>query len=169
MANIDETVNQWLRDAHAMEEQAEQMLKSQAGRIENYPELKARIEQHIRETQSQRERISACLQARGADRSGMKDLVGKTTAMMQALGGVFAGDEVVKGALASYTFEHMEIASYRILAAAATAAGDHETARTCNEICREEEAMASWLAENMTSVTETYLGREMHAPEAAKR
>ena len=27
----------WLRDAHAMEQQAEQMLKAQAARIEHYP------------------------------------------------------------------------------------------------------------------------------------
>mgnify|MGYP002716823196 CR=1 FL=1 len=33
----------WLRDAHAMEQQAEKMLKAQAERLEHYPELKARI------------------------------------------------------------------------------------------------------------------------------
>ncbi len=42
-----ENVMDWLRDAHAMEVQAEQMLTSTAKRLENYPELKARIEQHI--------------------------------------------------------------------------------------------------------------------------
>src|SRR5690606_36737977 len=30
----------WLRDAHAMEQQAERMLKAQASRIENYPAMK---------------------------------------------------------------------------------------------------------------------------------
>jgi ferritin-like metal-binding protein YciE len=44
---------EWLRDAHAAEEQAETMLSGMARRIENYPELKARIEQHIGETQRQ--------------------------------------------------------------------------------------------------------------------
>jgi hypothetical protein len=47
----------------------------------------------------------------------MKDAGGKLMAMTQSLSGVFAGDEV-KGSLASYTFENMEIASYRILIAA---------------------------------------------------
>ena len=41
MATVDERLNEWLRDAHAMEEQAEQMLSATASRIENYPELKA--------------------------------------------------------------------------------------------------------------------------------
>lgn len=40
----------WLRDAHAMEEQAETMLAAQAERIDNYPELEQRIRQHLQET-----------------------------------------------------------------------------------------------------------------------
>jgi len=42
---------QWLRDAHAMEDQAETMLNAQLSRIENYPELAERIRQHIEENQ----------------------------------------------------------------------------------------------------------------------
>ncbi|MCV0397233.1 MAG: ferritin-like domain-containing protein [Rhizobiaceae bacterium] len=169
MADINEIVDQWLRDAHAMEEQAEQMLKAQAQRIENYPDLKARIEQHIGETQSQRERLEACLKTRGTTTSSVKDVTGKFTAMMQGIGGVFAGDEVVKGSLASYAFEHMEIASYKILAAAARTAGDEQTATVCEDILREEEAMASWLSDNMGSVSSTYLRREAGGSDAAKR
>lgn len=66
-------------------------------------------------------------------------------ATAQGLSGFFVGDEVLKGALASYTFEHMEIASYRILSATAEEAGDIETQRVCEGILREEEAMAEWL------------------------
>ena len=169
MADMNERLDQWLRDAHAMEKQAEQMLEAQARRIENYPELKARIEQHISETQSQRARLETCLEARGSSTSAMKDMTAQFTAMMQGLGGVFAGDEVVKGVLASYTFEHMEIASYKILAAAAQTVGDAETARVCEEICREEEAMAAWLSDHAPEVTEAYLTREVVDPEQAKR
>lgn len=43
-------LNDWLRDAHAMEKQAETMLTAQAERLEHYPELRARIVQHIEET-----------------------------------------------------------------------------------------------------------------------
>jgi ferritin-like metal-binding protein YciE len=62
--------------------------------------------------------------------------------MAQGFSGIFAGDEVMKGSLASYTFEHMEIASYRILIAAAEEVGDDKTARTCRKILGEEESMA---------------------------
>jgi ferritin-like metal-binding protein YciE len=47
----------WLRDAHSAEEQAETMLSGMARRIENYPQLKARVEQHIRETQRHAELV----------------------------------------------------------------------------------------------------------------
>jgi ferritin-like metal-binding protein YciE len=169
MTDANTTVDQWLRDAHAMEEQAEQMLTAQAGRLENYPALKARIEEHVHETRSQRERLETCIHARGADTSGLKDMAGRFTAMMQSFAGVFASDEVVKGAMAGYTFEHMEIAAYRALAAAARTVGDETTARVCDDICQEEEAMASWLAENLGDVTSTYLSRADAGSDAAKR
>ncbi|TWH34498.1 MULTISPECIES: ferritin-like domain-containing protein [unclassified Aminobacter] len=169
MTDIKDRVDQWLRDAHAMEEQAETMLNGQAMRIENYPTLKARIEQHLEETKRQRARLEACIERRGASSSGIKDMAMKFTAMMQNLSGVFAGDEVVKGVLASYTFEHMEIASYRILVAAAEADGDMETARVCEEICAEEEAMAAWLEENMGEIAIQHLVRQEASLEEAKR
>ncbi|VEA60916.1 YciE [Salmonella enterica subsp. salamae] len=50
--NYTEHYHDWLRDAHAMEKQAESMLESMASRIENYPDIKARIEQHISETKT---------------------------------------------------------------------------------------------------------------------
>lgn len=169
MATMDDRLDQWLRDAHAMEQQAEQMLSAQASRIENYPELKVLIERHLTETQSQREKLEACLERRGSSSSGMKDMAGKFTAIMQGMGGVMAGDEVVKGIMASYVFEHMEIASYRILIAAAEAVDDAETAQVCEDICGQEEATASALAKLMPEVTRTFLSRDEDSRETAKR
>ena len=51
--NHVEHYHDWLRDAHAMEKQAESMLESMASRIDNYPDLRARIEQHVNETKHQ--------------------------------------------------------------------------------------------------------------------
>ena len=39
----DERLLHWLRDAHAMEKQAETMLSGMEGRIENYPHLRRRL------------------------------------------------------------------------------------------------------------------------------
>src|SRR5437879_4875955 len=128
MTKMVEWLVQWLRDAHAMEQQAETMLTSQASRLEHYPELRRRIEPHITETQSQRRRLEECIRRLGFDTSTVKDAAGKITAMMQGMAGVFAGDEVVKGAMAGYTFEHFEISSYTALIAAAETAGDEQIA-----------------------------------------
>lgn len=159
---------QWLRDAHAMEGQAETMLKAQAGRLEHYPELKARIEQHVGETQGQAERLERCLAQLGSSTSGAKDAMGSMTAMMQGMGGALAGDEVIKGAMAGYTFEHFEISSYTVLIATARAAGEEGIAATCEEILAEEKAMADWMQQHLPAVTEEYLARE-EAGEPAKR
>lgn len=160
MEAAKERLIEWLRDAHAMEQQAEKMLKGQAERIEHYPEVKQRIEQHIEETINQAKRIEGCMARYDKEPSSMKDTAGKMTAMGQALGGMFASDEIVKGTIASYTFEHMEIASYKTLIATAELVGDSETKRVCEEILQEEEAMASWLAEHMPGTIHQYLQRE---------
>jgi ferritin-like metal-binding protein YciE len=169
MANMKERVDQWLRDAHAMEQQAEHVLSGQSSRIENYPELAAKLDQHLKETQSQRERLEKAMERRGIKPSGIKDMSAKFTAMMQNFSGMFAGDEVMKGVLASYTFEHYEAQSYRILAAAAKTEGDNETARLCEEICKEEEAMAQWLRDNTEMLTNKYLHLEESEHASAKR
>ncbi|HEU5020149.1 MAG TPA: ferritin-like domain-containing protein [Pseudolabrys sp.] len=160
MASKDERLTQWLRDAHAMEEQAETMLKAQASRLENYPELRRRIEQHITETQTQAKRLEGCIDRLDGGTSTMKDVAAKTMATMQGLGGMFAGDEAVKGAMAGYTFEHFEIGSYTALIAAAQEAGDSQTASVCRQNLDEEQAMADWLKQHLPGVTHEYLARE---------
>lgn len=89
--------------------------------------------------------------------------------MLQGFAGMFAGDEVIKGVLASYTFEQMEICSYRILIAAAEGLGDTETAQVCVRILNEEEEMAQWLAGHLDDLTEQYLRREDAELAEAKR
>jgi ferritin-like metal-binding protein YciE len=158
----------WLRDAHAMEMQAIQILDNQARRIENYPDLHRRIREHLDETRGQADQLERCIERLGTSTSPLKDSAAAFIGTMQALSGLFVGDEVVKGALASYTFEHLEIASYRSLIAAAEEVGDGETARVCSDILRQEEAMASWLERHLPEVTREYLRRE-RAGEPAKR
>jgi ferritin-like metal-binding protein YciE len=149
----------WLRDAHAMEKQAEQMLETHARRLEHYPQLKARIEQHLTETRSQTERIEQCISLLGADLSAMKDLGAQMTAFGQAMGGMMSGDEVVKAGLAHFAFEHFEIASYKALIQAAEKAGKPEIASICQEILKEEEAMAEWLGQHLDDTTRQFLER----------
>jgi ferritin-like metal-binding protein YciE len=160
MATAEERLMEWLRDAHAAEQQAETMLSGTAGRLENYPELRARLEQHIQETKRQADLIRGCIERRGGSTSTIKDTGGKLLAMGQAMSGLFVGDEVMKASIASYAFEAMEISSYRILIETADHVGDHETKRVCEQILREEEAMAEWLKQNIPMLTRRYLQLE---------
>jgi ferritin-like metal-binding protein YciE len=74
----------------------------------------------------------------------------------------------MKGSLASYAFEAMEIASYTILISAANRVGDKETARICKQILREEKAMAAWLERNLPTLTRQYLRLEQRIGSEAK-
>lgn len=159
MASAEENLMDWLRDAHAMEEQAEKMLSTTASRIENYPDVKAKLESHLQETREQARLVKACIERRGGSSSALKTMAAKATGLAQGLSGLFVSDEIVKAGLAIYTFEHMEIASYRILIAAAEQVGDTETKQVCEKILAQEEAMAAWLAQQLPAVTRQFLQR----------
>jgi ferritin-like metal-binding protein YciE len=160
MATAEDRLMHWLRDAHAAEQQAATMLNGMANRIENYPELKARIERHLDETRRQADLVRGCIERRGGSTSTVKDTGGTLLGLGQAMSGLFVGDEVMKGSIASYAFEAMEIASYEILISTARQVGDEETARVCEEILKEEQDMAHWLEDNIPTLTRQYLARE---------
>jgi ferritin-like metal-binding protein YciE len=155
----EENLMAWLRNAHAMEEQAVTMLNSLASRTADYPDMKARIEQHLLETQKQAKGLEECIQRRGGETSTVKDLAAKVIAFGQGMSGMFVDDEIVKGAMAGYTFEHMEIAAYRVLIAAAEAVGDVQTKAVCEGILKEELSMASDLEGYLPNLTREYLRR----------
>lgn len=159
----------WLRDAHAMEEQAETMLTATASRVAHYPDVKKRIQEHIEETREQARLLETCIRRRGGSTSAIKDLTGRMMAAGQGVAGMFASDEIVKAGLFSYAFEHFEIASYRNLIEAARILGDQETLAICERILLEEQAMADWLQHNMAGMTRVFLERSEQGGSHAKR
>lgn len=160
MEGIRDHYHAWLRDAHAMEEQALTMMRGMTWRLEEYPALRSRLETHIGETQRQAADLRALLETRATSTSMVKDALGKLTATGQALSGLFASDEVVKGAMAGYTFEHMEIAAYRVLISAAAMAGDQAAISIFERNLNEEIAMAEWLREHLDETVRAFLARE---------
>ena len=100
--NHVEHYHDWLRDAHAMEKQAESMLESMASRIDNYPDVRARIEQHINETKRQITLLEEILDRNDISRSVLKDSMSKMAALGQSIGGMFPSDEIVKGSISGY-------------------------------------------------------------------
>ncbi|WP_161897957.1 ferritin-like domain-containing protein [Pseudomonas yangonensis] len=169
MSTAKDNLLDWLRDAHAMEQQAEKMLTAQSERLEHYPDLKARIVQHIDETRGQRELLESCLQRLGSSPSTFKDLSAKVTAFGQAVAGMTVSDEVVKGAMSGYVFENVEIAAYTVLIAAAEEVGDAQTQTACEQILKQEVAMADWLREHLPQITAAFLQRSASPDLEAKR
>jgi len=157
--NHVEHYHDWLRDAHAMEKQAESMLESMASRIDNYPDVRARIEQHITETKQQITVLEEILDRNDISRSMLKDSMSKMMAFGQSMGGMAASDEIVKGSISGYVFEQFEIACYTSLLAAAKKAGDMASVPAIESILAEEQRMADWLIQHIPDTTEQFLLR----------
>jgi len=148
-----------LRNQHAVEMQAIELLERQVGRLENYPEMSARMRQHIAESQQQARRIEELLSALGTSHSALKDTVTSFMGNMAALGHTVAPDEVLKNTMANFAFEHFEIASYLSLLTLAEATGHDRAKLALNESLREEEQMAQWIQDHIGPTTLRYVER----------
>jgi ferritin-like metal-binding protein YciE len=150
----------WLKSAHAMEEQAIAMLAAQTRRLENYPDLKARMLDHLEETKVQAADLQELLNRLSGAPSPLKDIAGRIAATVQGIPGMLVSDEVVKSAASAYAFEHLEIATYRMLITAADELGEEEASVVLERILGEETAMALWLEDNLDPITRIFLMRD---------
>jgi ferritin-like metal-binding protein YciE len=157
-----------LRNAHAMEAQATELLERQIERLEDYPELKTRLSGHLEETHRQQERIDRILSSLGETASTLKDTAMSLFGNMAAAAHMPASDEVLKNSFASFAFENYETAAYKSLISIAESAGVADAVGPLKQSCAEEEAMASWLDSQLDSVTRKYLNKSMQAEAAAR-
>ena len=72
MANPREHLEDWLRDAYAMERQAEMLLAAQLKRLDHYPQLQDRLRQHLDDTIGQQALVEACLMRLGTTPSAIR-------------------------------------------------------------------------------------------------
>lgn len=154
------TILNWLKDAFAMEKESEEIMEHRLSDVEDQPEIKQKVEEHLEQTRSQAERIKDRIEALGGNvseiKAGMYNLAGYMTARST---GIFS-DEVVKNGIADYTQESMEAASYQALAAGAEAVGDEETAELARQIMREEMTMAEWLKNRVPMLVRSFLAQQ---------
>lgn len=148
-----------LKNAHALENQALELMNRQVERIENYPDIKAKLQEHIQETHDQIHRLETILESLGESRSVLKDNALSLTGNMAAIAHSFAQDEIVKNSIANFAFENFEIASYKSLIQLAAETGHKDAEQPLQETLREEQAMASWIDGHLPDVTHTYLER----------
>ena len=157
MVTPRERVIEWLRDAHAAEEQAHTMLRKTAQQIEGQSEFRAGLERHGQLSQTQASRLKDCLEDLGESTSVVKTIIGQITAVAQTISGYVVSDEPVKAVLAVSSFAQMEVSSYRILVTAAEVAGMTDVASMCQTLLNEELRFAQWAADQTEPVTRQYL------------
>ena len=151
-----ETLLAWLQDAHAMENQAIEILKRQSGRTD-HPLVAGKVEEHLEQSREHASRLKECIERLGGDSSTAKKGAAKFLGNVAGFANAPASDELVKNAIAAYTFESLEIASYRALVAAAEDASEEEVRQVCEDILAEEEAMAEWLGEHLPLLARQHL------------
>jgi ferritin-like metal-binding protein YciE len=148
-----------LRNQHAIENQAVELLERQLGRLENYPEMAARMRSHLQESKDQGRRIEELLAGLNTSHSTLKDMVTSFMGNVAAIGHATASDEVIKNTLANYAFEHYEIAAYQALLAVAEVAGEQSAMSLLVQSLKEEQAMAQWISDHLKPTMLTYVER----------
>jgi ferritin-like metal-binding protein YciE len=145
-----------LRNAHAMESQALELLERQASRLEGYPEVQEQVQHHLAQTGRQLDRLEQCLDALGEDAAVVKDGALATLGNLEA-SNAMDEDDILKNTFASYSFEHYEIAAYKSLLTLCEIATQRSIVPLLQQSLEEEEAMAKWLKDNLSRVTKDFV------------
>nr|WP_137830269.1 ferritin-like domain-containing protein [Methylobacterium sp. L1A1] len=146
-----------LKNTHALEMQALQIMERQVERLERYPEMEAALRRHIEETHGQRTRLEEALQSLGDSPSTIKEGVLGLVGNLMALGHTPAQDEILKNTYANHAFENFEIAAYESLLTISEVAGQSGHLSAFQQSLREEQAMAQTVRELITPTTRRYL------------
>lgn len=157
-----------IKNAHALEKQAQQLIERQLERIENYPEVERLLRQHMRETEQQIQRIDEVLHSFGEDRSLLKDLATQVSGNLAAIAHAVMPDEILKNHFANHAFENFEIASYESLIAMAEATGHAQHVSAYRASLGEEERMARSLREMTPQLTLKYMRLQQEGASRAK-
>ncbi len=155
----DEIVT-YLRDAHALEAQALQMLEA-GPKIAEFDELARVFEQHLEQTREHQRLVDERLEDLGAKPSRVQAAAMRTSAMN--LGGFFKAqpDTPVKLAGFAYAFEALEAGAYELLARTAQRAGDQQTVALAARILGDEQAAAEQVAGTWDAAVEAALEKQL--------
>jgi ferritin-like metal-binding protein YciE len=142
--DLDDQLNAYLEDAHALEAQATELL-GKGIKIAGADELVAAFEEHLAETHEHARLVDERLQARGAAPSAIKDAALRMGALNWGVFFASQPDTPLKLAGFAYAYEHLEIAGYELLRRVARTAGDRATVTVAERILAEERTAADKL------------------------
>jgi ferritin-like metal-binding protein YciE len=134
----------YLTDVHSIEEQALVQMRRAPDLVEGA--FADSFRRHLEETESQERRVRERLEAHDASPSKVKDVAAKGGGFGMVLFAKSQPDTPAKLAMHAFSYEHMEVAAYELLARAAREAGDAETAEMALAIADEEREMAGRIA-----------------------
>jgi ferritin-like metal-binding protein YciE len=139
--DLGEQLSKYLADAHAIEQQAIQLLKKGPG-LAGDSELARAYSEHLAETEEHAQMVAGRLRERGEEPSRLKDAALALGALNW--GAFFAAqpDTPAKLAAFAYAFEHLEIAGYELLRRVAERAGDQPTVQLADRILEQERTAA---------------------------
>lgn len=150
----------WLKDAYAMEMSLIPVLEDHAKDAQLLPQAAARIQQHVEETRRHADLVRHCVELLGGQVSGLKTGMATLFGGIKEIANEVSADEMVKNALADFATENFEIACYGALIAGAQQLGQQEVARVCQEILRDEQDMAAWLAQSLPLTVQAFIGQQ---------
>lgn len=144
---LEEQLNSYLGDAHAIEQQSISLLQG-ALKLVDDSQLEGLFEEHLMETREQAKLVTERLEGRGSSPSRIKDIG-------MRLGGLNIGaffgaqpDTTAKLMGFAFAFEHLEIAGYEQLKRVAARAGQLGVAALATKIAAEEREAAEKIAAN---------------------
>jgi len=139
--DLNEQLNKYLADAHAIEGQSIQLLEK-APDLAGSGELGQAYEEHLQDTHRHRQFVEERLSARGSSPSTLKDAALRLGAVNWGLFFAAQPDTPAKLAGFSYAVEHLEIGAYELLRRVAERVGDQDTVAVADRILAQERAAA---------------------------
>src|SRR5437588_8143127 len=130
-----------LTEAHAMEQQAAQLLDKGSKMIGD-EEVGRIFRAHLLQTEEHAHYIAERLEAHGESPSKLKDVAMQAGALGIGVAAKALPDTPIRLATVAFAFENLEIATYGLLRKVAERAGDTETVMVVDRILEEEEAAA---------------------------
>ena len=158
-ASVTELYVTGLRNAHAIESMATEMLERQIERVESYPEMSTLLRTHLEETKQQAVRLEGILQAHGSSTATLKETWMSLTGNMAAMFHTVMQDEVMKNHFANAAVEAFETTMYISLIAMAQQAGDAAALGPLQQSLAEEQKTEKLIQDMTPALTQKYIAR----------
>jgi ferritin-like metal-binding protein YciE len=131
-----------LQNAYAMELKIVEVLKRHKEDAKDLPEVFARIEKHIGESELHAEKVKECVLEMGGELSAVKNTVSSTMGAVEGMLPDMQGEPAITNLKVDYVTEHFEIVCYSVITELAQVLRSEKVMDMCEKIIAEEQEMA---------------------------